>query len=296
MLITTDMEIDIEQISRDLNALEKFVDTLPEKALGLGIRVVIAAVLFFAGSKLIKLVRRITRKSLQRASAETGVIQFLDGLIKVGLYGLLILVIAGNFGFDATGVVALVGSAGVTVGLALQGSLSNLAGGVLILMLKPFKVGDFIMESAHGAEGTVKEIGIFYTRLETVDGKIVVLPNGSLANNSITNASFAPIRRVDLKVGIAYDADLKKAKAVLGEVMEQDLDVLHEEPALVFVDDLADSAVVLGMRCFCENAKYWDVRWRLLENAKLALDAAKIEIPFLQVDLHVKEGKLDYEI
>lgn len=296
MLITTDMEIDIEQISRDLNALEKFVDTLPEKALGLGIRVVIAAVLFFAGSKLIKLVRRITRKSLQRASAETGVIQFLDGLIKVGLYGLLILVIAGNFGFDATGVVALVGSAGVTVGLALQGSLSNLAGGVLILMLKPFKVGDFIMESAHGAEGTVKEIGIFYTRLETVDGKIVVLPNGSLANNSITNASFAPIRRVDLKVGIAYDADLKKAKAVLGEVMEQDLDVLHEEPALVFVDDLADSAVVLGMRCFCENAKYWDVRWRLLENAKLALDAAKIEIPFLQVDLHVKEGKPDYEI
>ena len=289
MLITTDMEIDIEQISRNLNALEKFMDTLPEKAIGLGVRVLIAAVLFFVGSKLIKLIRRIMKKSLQRASAETGVIQFLDGLIKVGLYGLLILIIAGNFGFDATGVVALVGSAGVTIGLALQGSLSNLAGGVLILMLKPFKVGDFIMESGHGTEGTVKEIGIFYTRLETVDGKIVVLPNGSLANNSITNASFAPIRRVDLKVGIAYDADLKKAKAVLGEVMDQDADVLHGEPAFVFVDSLADSAVVLGMRCFCENAKYWDVRWRLLENAKLALDTAQIEIPFPQVDLHVKD-------
>ena len=288
-MLITDMEIDIEQISRELNALEKYMDTLPEKALGLGVRVVVAAVLFFVGSKLIKLIRRITKKSLQRASAETGVIQFLDGLIKVGLYGLLILIIAGNFGFDATGVVALVGSAGVTIGLALQGSLSNLAGGVLILMLKPFKVGDFIAESAHGTEGTVKEIGIFYTRLETVDGKVVVLPNGSLANNSITNASFAPIRRVDLKVGIAYDADLKKAKAVLGEVMEQDTGVLHEEPTFVFVDDLADSAVVLGMRCFCENAKYWEVRWRLLENAKLALDAAKIEIPFPQVDLHVKE-------
>lgn len=289
MLITTDMEIDIEQISKELSALEKFMDTLPEKALGLGVRVVVAAILFFVGSKLIKLVRRITKKSLQRANVETGVIQFLDGLIKVGLYGLLILLIAGNFGFDATGVVALVGSAGVTIGLALQGSLSNLAGGVLILMLKPFKVGDFIMESAHGTEGTVREIGIFYTRLETVDGKIVVLPNGSLANNSITNASFAPIRRVDLKVGIAYDADLIKAKAVLGEVMEQDADVLHGEPALVFVDELADSAVVLGIRCFCENAKYWDVRWRLLENVKFALDAAKIEIPFPQVDLHVKE-------
>lgn len=293
MLLTTDMEIDIDQINENLNALEKFMDTLPEKALGLGVRVLIAGVLFFVGSKLIKLIRRITKKSLQKASAETGVIQFLDGLIKVGLYGLLILIIAGNFGFDATGVVALVGSAGVTIGLALQGSLSNLAGGVLILMLKPFKVGDFIMESAHGTEGTVKEIGIIYTRLETVDGKIVVLPNGSLANNSITNASFAPIRRVDLKVGIAYDADLKKAKAVLGEVMEQDIDVLHEEPTFVFVDDLADSAVILGIRCFCENAKYWDVRWRLLENAKLALDAAQIEIPFTQVDLHIKAKKPD---
>lgn len=293
MLLTTDMEIDIEQISRDLNALEKFMDTLPEKALGLGVRVLIAAVLFFVGSKLIKLIRRITKKSLQKASAETGVIQFLDGLIKVGLYGLLILIIAGNFGFDATGVVALVGSAGVTIGLALQGSLSNLAGGVLILMLKPFKVGDFIMESAHGTEGMVKEIGIFYTRLETVDGKFVVLPNGSLANNSITNASFAPIRRVDLKIGIAYDADLKKAKAVLGEVMDQDADVLHEEPTFVFVDELANSAVILGIRCFCENAKYWDVRWRLLENAKLSLDAAQIEIPFTQVDLHIKAENPD---
>lgn len=293
MLLTTDMEIDIDQINENLNALEKFMDTLPEKALGLGVRVLIAAVLFFVGSKLIKLIRRITKKSLQKASVETGVIQFLDGLIKVGLYGLLILIIAGNFGFDATGVVALVGSAGVTIGLALQGSLSNLAGGVLILMLKPFKVGDFIMESAHGTEGTVKEIGIIYTRLETVDGKIVVLPNGSLANNSITNASFAPIRRVDLKVGIAYDADLKKAKAVLGEVMEQDADVLHEEPTFVFVDELADSAVILGIRCFCENASYWDVRWRLLENAKLALDAAQIEIPFTQVDLHIKAENSD---
>ena len=125
MLVTSDMEIDIEQISRELSALEQFVDALPEKAFGLGIRVLIAALLFFVGSKLIKLVRRITKKSLQRASAETGVIQFLDGLIKVGLYGLLILMIAGNFGFDATGVVALVGSAGVTVGLALQGSLDR---------------------------------------------------------------------------------------------------------------------------------------------------------------------------
>lgn len=288
-MLLTEMELDLEQISRDLNAFEKFLDTVPEKAVGLGVRVLIAAILFFVGSKLIKFIRKITKKSLQRASVETGVVQFLDGLIKVGLYGILALVIAGNFGFDATSVVALVGSAGVTIGLALQGSLSNLAGGVLILLLKPFRVGDFIIESGHGTEGTVKEIGIFYTKLTTTDGKIVVLPNGNLANSSITNATDSPIRRIDLVVGISYDADIREAKVVLQEVMDSDTDVLHGEPVLVFVSELADSAVVLGMRCYCENPKYWDVRWRLLENAKNALDAANIEIPYQQLSVHMNQ-------
>lgn len=283
-----DMELDIEQITRDLNAFEQYLDTLPEKAFGLGVRVLIAAVLFFAGSKAIKFIRKITKTSLQRANVETGVIQFLDGLIKACLYGILAIAIAGNFGFDAASVVALVGSAGVTIGLALQGSLSNLAGGVLILLLKPFRVGDFIMESGNGTEGTVKEIGIFYTKLATTDGKIVVLPNGNLANNPITNATESPVRRMDIAMNISYDADLEKAKEVLRAVMDHDADVLHDEPVMVFVDSLSDSAVVLGMRCYCENPKYWELRWRLLENAKLALDAADIEIPFQQIALHVE--------
>lgn len=286
-MLLTDMEIDVEQVTQSLNAIEKFLDTLPEKAIGLGIRVLVAVVLFFVGSKIIRFIRNITKKSLQRASAETGVIQFLDGLIKVGLYGILVIAIAGNFGFDATSVVALVGSAGVTIGLAMQGSLSNLAGGVLLLMLKPFRVGDYIIESGHGTEGTVKEIGIFYTKLMTIDGKVVVLPNGNLANNSITNATDSPIRRVDITVGISYDSDIKKAKEVLLELMDSDADVLHSEPILVFVDALADSAVVIGMRCFCENPKYWEVRWRLLEQVKLTLDEAGITIPFPQMELHM---------
>ena len=277
----------MNQIAENLNAFEKFFDALPEKAISLGVRVLIAAVLFFVGSKLIQFTRKITKKSLQRANVETGIIQFLDGLIKVCLYGLLALVIAGNFGFDATGVVALAGSAGVTIGLALQGSLSNLAGGVLILLLKPFRVGDFIMESGQGTEGTVKEIGIFYTKLSTTDGKMVVLPNGNLANSSITNATDSPIRRIDLAVGISYDADIREAKEVLRGVMDSDADVLHSEPVLVYVNALADSAVELGMRCYCENPVYWDVRWRLLENAKNALDDAGIEIPYQQVSLHL---------
>lgn len=280
---------DLEDISENINAFQKFMSTLPEKALSLGIRVLIAAVVFFIGSKIIKIIRKITKKSLNKAGAEIGVIQFLDGLIKVVLYGVLILMFAGNFGFDATSVVALVGSAGVTIGLAMQGSLSNLAGGVLILLLKPFRVGDYIIESAHGTEGTVKEIGIFYTKLSTADGKIVVLPNGNLSNNSITNASFSPVRRVDLTVGISYSADIKMAKGILEDVMNSDTDVLHSEPVTVFVSSLDDSAVSIGMRCFCENANYWTVRWRVLENAKLALDEAGIEIPFNQVVVHMGE-------
>ncbi len=288
-MLLTEMELDIEQITKDLNAFEKFLDTLPEKALGLGVRVLIAAILFFVGSKAIKFIRRITKKSLQRAGVETGIVQFLDGLIKACLYGLLVLIIAGNFGFDATSVVALVGSAGVTAGLALQGSLSNLAGGMLILLLKPFRVGDFIIESGHGTEGIVKEIGIFYTKLATTDGKIVVLPNGNLANSPITNATDSPIRRVDIVVGISYDADIREAKDALLRVMEEDVDVLRSEPVLVFVDALADSAVTLGMRCYCENPKYWDLRWRLLENAKNALDEAGIEIPYQQLSVHMEQ-------
>jgi small conductance mechanosensitive channel len=279
---------DIEQINENLNALQEYLTTMPEKLINLSVRVIIAAVVFFIGSKVIKLIRNIVKKSFNKAGAETGVVQFIDGLLKVILYILLVMMIASNFGFDATSVVALVGSAGVTIGLALQGSLSNFAGGVLILMLKPFRVGDYIIEAGSNMEGTVKEIGIFYTKLLTIDGKLVVLPNGNLSNNSITNASISPVRRVDLLVGISYSSDIKKAKEVLLEVMKKDLDVLQNEPITVFVNSLDSSAVTLGMRCFCENPQYWEVRWRLLENAKLSLDENGIEIPFNQMDVHMK--------
>ena len=289
-MLTTNVEISMEKISKEITAIEKFVGTLPEKAIGLGVRTIIAAVLLFAGAKLIKLIRKITKKSLERANAETGLMQFIDGIVKMGLYGLLVLVIAGNFGVDATSIVALAGSVGVTIGLALQGSLSNIAGGVLILVSKPFKVGDYIMENAFGNEGTVKEIGILYTRLETFDGKMVVLPNGGLANNSITNATYTYMRRMDLRFGIAYEADIAKAKGILMNILENDEDVLQNEPKQAFVSNLADSSVELALRCFCENAKYWDLRWRLLENVKLSFDAEGIKIPYPQVEIHMSNG------
>lgn len=283
------METDIEQFNKDLNALQKFLDTLPEKALSLGIRVLITAVIFVVGMKVISLIRKVVKKSLQRTKAEIGVIQFLDSFLKISLYFVLVLMIANNFGFDATGVVALVGSAGVTIGLALQGSLSNLAGGVLILILKPFRVGDYIVEDSHKNEGTVKEIGIFYTKLQTIDNKIVVLPNGALANNSITNYSESKYRRIDLTVGISYNADIAKAKKILQEILDTDEEIVKDQKTFVFVDSLGSSEVVLGVRGYCKNEIYWDVRWRIIEKIKLSFDREGVEIPYQQMTVHIKE-------
>ncbi len=278
---------EIQELNKNMNALEKFLEELPEKAMSLGIRVLFTVIIFFIGIKLIKFIRKIVRKSLTRANAEVGVIQFLDSLIKISLDIILVLIIAGNFGFDATSIVALVGTAGVTLGLALQGSLSNLAGGVLILLLKPFRVGDYIVEDSKGNEGTVKEIGIFFTKLQTIDNKIVILPNGTLANNSMTNFSEAALRRVDITVGISYNADIKKAKDILQRIIDEDEDVKHNEPEKIYVDSLGASEVVLGIRVYCDNPKYWELKWRLLETIKVTFDQEGIEIPYQQISVHM---------
>lgn len=271
------------------NVFKNFINGLPEKALNLGIRVVLAILFFFIGTQLIKLIRKIVKKSMHRAGAELGAIQFVDSFIKSALYVLLVLLLASSFGVDAASIVAILGSAGVAIGLAIQGSLSNLAGGVLILMLKPFKVGDYIQESATGKEGTVTEIQIFYTKLLTVDNKTVVLPNGTLANHSLVNVTAQKERRLDISVGVSYKTDLKIAKEVLSEVIEKDEYALRDKEKLVFVDQLADSAVIIGVRCWFKQEEFWPGKWRITENCKLALDRAGIEIPFNQMDVHLEK-------
>ena len=156
------------------------------------------------------------------------------------------------------------------------------------MLLKPFKVGDFIKEDTHGNMGTVTEIQIFYTKLSTIDNQVVILPNGSLANTSLTNASGNKDRRMDVQVGISYGADLKKAKEVLYSLLEKNEKVLKEREYRVFVEELADSAVILNMRCYFAQEVFWEEKWRMTEEAKLALDAAGIEIAYPQLDVHVK--------
>lgn len=267
--------------------IESFISQLPEKVLGLGIRILLAILFFFIGVQLIKWIRKLVRKSMTRANAEVGAVQFADSFLKAALYILLIMMLATSFGLDAASIVAVLGSAGVAIGLAVQGSLSNLAGGVLILALKPFKVGDFIKESYSGQEGTVAEIQIFYTKLVTPDNQTVILPNGNLANNSLVNVTMQEFRRMDVKVGISYRADLKKAIEILLQLLENDPDVVKDRDFLVFVDELTSSSVVLNVRCWFRQEDFWKGKWRITENCKLILDENNIEIAYPQLDVHL---------
>ena len=291
MLLTAEMAAFEEFEEIDPTVIEKFLKELPENAFHLGIRVLMALVFFFLGVQCIKLLRRIIKRSLERAGADVGVSQFIDSFIKIGTYAVLIMLIATSFGVDAASIIAIFGSAGVAIGLALQGSLSNLAGGVLILILKPFKVGDYIIEDTNKNEGTVTEIQIFYTKLTTGDNRTIILPNGTLANSSLTNVTHTPYRRNEIKIGISYDSDIKTAKKVLMDLLDKDDAVLQDMDKLVFVDELADSNVVIGVRCWFKNEDFWAGRWRLIEEAKYALEANGIGIPYPQMDVHIQNVK-----
>lgn len=280
-----------EDVEKEIGVIRQFLQQLPQKALNLGVRILLAVIFLLVGIWLIKVIRKILKKSLNRASVDVGVIQFLDSFIKVCLYVILGFMIAGGFGLDAASVVAVVGSAGVALGLALQGSLSNFAGGVLILLLKPFKVGDYIKEDSKGNEGTVVEIQMFYTKLLTADGKTVVLPNGTLANTSLVNYTAASFRRLDLVVGIAYDSDIRKAKDILNELIDTNPLVLREKDKTVMVDGLCDSSVHMAVKCHVRSEDYWTLRGQLLEEIKFAFDKEGIAIPFPQVDVHLEDSK-----
>ena len=279
-----------QEAVKQVNQLTQYVqDSIPE-LITFGLKVLEALVAFFIGRLVIRWIRKIVRRSFERSGADKGVEQFVDSLLKYGLYALLVFSLISSLGFDTTSVAAVLASGGVAIGLALQGSLSNFAGGVLILLLKPFVVGDYIIEDSNGKEGTVKEIQIFYTKLSTIDNKTIVIPNGMLTNNSITNATAKDERQLDLRVSISYDADIRQAKSVIENLLIKDECIIKNEQINVFVHELADSAVVLGIRAWVKNEEYWETRWRLLEEIKILLDENGIEIPYPQMAVHMKEN------
>ena len=278
-----------QEAVKQVNQLTQYVQDSIPGLITFGLKVLAALVAFFIGRLVIRWIRKIVRRSFERSGADKGVEQFVDSLLKYGLYALLVFSLISSLGFDTTSVAAVLASGGVAIGLALQGSLSNFAGGVLILLLKPFVVGDYIIEDTNGKEGTVKEIQIFYTKLSTIDNKTIVIPNGMLTNNSITNATAKDERQLDLRVGISYDADIRQAKSVIENLLIKDECIIKNEQINVFVHELADNAVVLGIRAWVKNEEYWETRWRLLEEIKILLDENGIEIPYPQMAVHMKE-------
>ena len=255
--------------------------------LNYGLKIVYTLVILIAGFWIIKIFKKTVDKRMVKHKVDASLRHFLTGFISIGLKILLLITVASMLGIATTSFIAIFGAVGLAVGFALQGSLANFAGGVLILLFKPFKIGDYI--GAQGFSGTVKKIEIFNTVILTVDNKTIILPNGLLSNSPITNYSKENLRRVDFTFGIGYDDDLKKAQKIMQALIKKDSRILKTPEPFVRLSELGDSSVNFSMRLWCKKADYWDIHFDMLEAVKLGFDKAKISIPYPQMDVHVKK-------
>lgn len=251
------------------------------------VRVLVAALIFLVGQKIAKVLRAILAKTFDKTMLDDSLKQFLLSVCYVGMLCLVIFAVLEQLGVPSASIIAVLGSAGIAIGLSLKESLANFAGGILILLMRPFLCGDYIVCGT--VEGIVEEIGLVYTKLRTADNKAITIPNGTLSNATVINVTDQEMRRVDVTVGIGYQSDLKRAKEILKHIFENHDKVLKDEEITVFVDSLGDSAVVLGGRAWTATADYWTVRWDVLEAIKLRFDEAGIEIPFNQIDINIKK-------
>ncbi len=280
---------EVEEFVQNPGVVKTYLDKYTPAVIGFLVQIIVAIIVLLVGIKIIKSVVKVIKKGFDRSHIDDGVGTFLTSLIKYALYFVLVMAILSSFGIATGSVVAVLGSAGLTIGMALQGSLSNFAGGVLILLLKPFVLGDYIIDDTTGEEGTVSNISIFYTRLKTIDNKVVLIPNGKLSDSCITNVSMMEKRRIDIYVTVSYSADLQKTKNVLNNVAISQVLRLEGEPIDIFVSELKDSAVEMGIRVWAKNEDYWTLKWKMTEDIKNALDANRIEIPFPQLDVNLKK-------
>ena len=282
------MEETAQELTDHVSQFQKYLDEHTPELISFGFKVVLSIVVLYIGSRLIRWVLGLVRRSLGRTGMDKGAVQFLCSFLKALLYILLIFGIGMNFGIKESSVAALLGTAGVTIGLALQGGLSNLAGGVMLLIFKPFQVGDYIIvDKANGWEGTVYKIEICYTTLLSVDYRHIVIPNGTLSGNTVVNLTARDMRKLELKIGISYDSDMHKAKQILEQIIKDDKGTREDQGMLVYVDELAESAVTLGLRVWVPTEDYWTVRWRLNETIKDEFDRQGIRIPYRQLDVHL---------
>ena len=271
-------------------SLEKFLGKIVNWATTDGIKLIIGIFLLWIGWKLAKKIVNILNKALERRNVDVTIRSFLDTFLEVILKGLVVLVVLEYVGIKTTGVAALVASAGVAIGLALQGSLSNFAGGLVILLIRPFNVGDYVEGAGHN--GVIEKIGMFYTHMVSVDNKLILVPNGTLANGSIVNYSAKELRRVDLNFGVGYEQDILKVKRVLSNIVEAHDLILKTPEPFIALSNHGDSAINFVVRVWVNNSDYWKVHFDLLESVKVAFDNEDISIPYPQMDLHIKNEGL----
>lgn len=277
----------MEQVSGLLstNNISHYMDTAVEMVMNYGPKLILAIIVLFVGLWIINRIVRFMGKVMERAQAEPTLSKFLSSLVSIGLKTLLLISVASMVGIETTSFIAVLGAAGLAVGLALQGSLANFAGGVLVLLFRPYKVGDFI--EAQGILGSVAEIQIFSTILKTPDNKVIVVPNGAISNGIITNYSKEATRRVDFVFGIGYGDDMNKAKEIIKHLISNDERALDDPAPQVVVSELADSSVNITVRVWVNSADYWGVKCDLTEKVKSTFDEEGISIPFPQRDVHL---------
>lgn len=266
---------DFGAIAKEYGA--KLIDYLPT--------LIGALLLLIVGLWVIKIIVKYLEKLFDKKDYDETLEQFTLNATRWGLKILLFVLVITQLGVESASLVAAIGAAGLAIGLALQGSLANLAGGVLIIVLKPFKIGDWI--EAQGVSGSVVEISLFYTKINTFGNQRVVIPNGELSNNNITNYSFNATRRENLSFGISYDDDIKKAKEVLTNLVKEQKDILEDPAPQIIVAELGDNSVNFSVRYFAPNSVFWDLHWYMIEEGKIRLEEAGMTIPYPQRDVYL---------
>ena len=266
-------------------ALQQLLQSITPSLTKLVFNIVISIIIFFIGKKLIGFLLKLLDKFLAKTSIDVGVAKFLSSAARTCMYAILIFMIVGQLGVNTASIVTVMGAAGLAISMSVQGSLANVAGGILILLMKPFRVGDYVMTSF--GDGTVQAIGLVYTTITTVDNRVLTIPNGTLANSAVTDASMMPERRLDISVGISYDSDIRKAKEIMEEVYRSCPAVIVDKGINVHVSSLGDSAVVIEAFGWVPGSEFLSSKWYVTEEIKLRFDEGGIKIPYPQMDVHL---------
>ena len=288
---TNEIQSNVEEMQKDVSKLAEIFDGAVNKLINFGFDLLSAIIIFIIGKIVLKLVRKLLKNIFSKSNVDVGVVKFLDSFVRVVGYIIILIIICGQIGIQTTSLITLLGTASLSIGLALEGCLSNFAGGVLILITKPFVVGDYIkIDGMQDVEGDVEKIDIIYTTLTTIDNKSIKIPNGTVANSILTNVTHQKKRRVDIEVGIHYEADMKKAKKIVKSAMENSPFILREENNQIVVKKLGDSSVVLEVRMWVKTEDYWNARFDMNERVKTCLDQNGIGIPYNQLDVHLHKN------